>query len=103
MSWSIKKVGSRAGVLAAILADTSIPAGVKSLVKEILDTGCPEGAEIDFQNGGKAIAHDSARVEGHGHHGIENWGGVGKLEIELFTSIPHPKLEAAPEAPPAGA
>lgn len=86
MSWNIKSIGPRAGVRAAVEAQSHMPAGLKAAIFEILDE--PPVSPDNKNN------LDCARVESFGHAG-GGYGSIGKLEVELFRGA---ELPAAPPA-----
>lgn len=86
MSWYIKTIGLRAGVKAAVLANSQMPDGVKATVCSILDE---EGAGGTLPNG-RSVPFDGARVEGYGHCGGGD-GSIGKLEVEMFLIAQPPR------------
>jgi hypothetical protein len=85
MSWSIKSIGPRPAVKAAVVANVNIPVALQIAIVSLLD---------EPGNGNSAVnpprPHDSARVEGHGHSG-GGYGSIGKLEVELFTAATVPE------------
>jgi hypothetical protein len=102
MSWSIKLIGPRKAVFDQLQGPgySTVPLGIKNAIGEILAAGADSPVNTDFVN--QPGAHDSAIVEGHGHAGPENWGGIGELRVELFTAAvsPTPPPSPAPDTHP---
>lgn len=99
MSWSIKAVGSRAGILKQVQANGTMPDSLKSaLAVLILEPG--DGNYNATPN----KPHNACRVEGAGHSG-GGYGSIQKLEVELMTIDELPSFAAQLEAlnPPAAA
>ncbi|HVT74574.1 MAG TPA: hypothetical protein VHD61_15680 [Lacunisphaera sp.] len=98
MSWSIKLTGTREAVRSQVLANNSMPSGVRSAILEIINEPLQEGYGAGQPSGTK-VFNTHARVEGHGHANGGCQGSIGKLEVELIT--PAFDLSANPPLPQA--
>lgn len=81
MSWSIRSIGPRAAVKAAVLSpgNASMPESLKTSIIEILD--------------GAGVTKNSALIEGNGHGPGDDWSNISLLKVELFNvaELPVPK------------
>jgi hypothetical protein len=91
MSWSIKIIGSRAAVKAAVNKESYLPQGLKDVVTQIADAP-------------SAGSQDGLIVESHGHVDASYGGSVSKFEVSpitLATTLaPEPAAGAPASAPP---
>jgi hypothetical protein len=80
MSWSIRSIGPRAAVKAAVLSPgNAMPESLKTSIIEILD--------------GAGVTKNSALIEGNGHGPGDDWSNISSLKVELFNvaELPVPK------------